>query len=209
MTHALENVDSSSSRRVILETHSIASASSHQDLGPQQVALIMDIMGTAIKSDDTFTITSYPAGTFKLITEFLLQGRLRLNTEFVVFHLGTNIVTDFTCSDTIGKVIRLCQVTKQKYPTIKIYFSTLFPRPIDHDTTARSVINFNDAIKTGTTVANRRYSPVKYISNHQLFTHTDGSFKSELYHKLELRLSKKGVQVFKQNIRAALHLSTS
>lgn len=170
------------------------------------MALVMDIMGTAVKSDEIFTVVNYPAGTFKMVTDMLLQDKLRLNTEFVIFHLGTNVVMDFTRSDTIGKIIRLSQVTKNKYKDIRICFSTLVPRPIDHETTGRAVINFNDAIKTGTMVANRRYAPVRYISNHQLFVTPDTGFIPDLYHKNELRFSRKGVKVLKDNYLRVLHL---
>lgn len=199
------NADSQNSRRVILE-EDFNRSDSREDLIPKKVALVMDIMGTGIKSDDTFTVLCYPAGTFKMIDDLLVSSRLRLNTEFVVFHLGTNLVMDFERSDTIGKVIRLSKTVRQKYPGIKIYFSTLVPRPPDHEITARPVIAFNDAVKTGTIVANRRYSPIAHISNHQLFVNIDTSYKKELFHKKELRFSRKGMRVFKDNLRHVLRL---
>lgn len=199
------NADSGVSRRVTLSDDSLPSAEGNQ-LAKGKVALIMDIMGISIKSDETFTVVWYPAGTFKMVTDLLLNSRLRLNTEYVVYHLGTSLVMDFIRGDIIGKIIRLCQVTKQKYPTIKIYFDTLIPRPVDHELTGREIINLNDAIKTGTTVANRRYPPVNYISNHQCFVHKDSSYIKELYHKKELRLSRRGAKVLKDNIKRVLRL---
>lgn len=113
---------------------------------------------------------------------------------------------DFERSDTIGKVIRLSKTTREKYPATKIYFSTLVPRPPDHDTTAKAVVAFNNAIKTGVQVANRRYAPIRHVSNHQLFVNIDTSYKKELFHKKELRLSRKGMQVLKDNIRYVLRI---
>lgn len=176
------------------------------DLIPNKVALVMDIMGSGVKSDETFTIVYYPAGTLRMVTSMLQQAQLRLNTQFVVFYLGTNVVMDFDRSDIIGKVIHLCKVTREKYPNISIFLSTLVPRPVDHQITARAVINYNDALKTGAQVANRRYTPVHYVSSHHLFVLPDGSYREDLYHKQDLRLSKKGVRLFKDNIRSMLHI---
>lgn len=198
------DVNSSNSRRVTLEQCSVAFVAEQKM--KNKVALVMDIMGTGVKSDDLFTVVCYPAGTFKMIDNLLIESKLRLNTEYVVFHLGTNLVMDFERSDTIGKVIRLSKTVREKYPSIKIYFSTLIQRPSDHEITARSVIAYNDAIKTGVNVANRRYSPVRHISHHQLFVNMDASYKRELYHKQELRLLKKGVHIFKDNVRHVLRV---
>lgn len=90
-----------------------------------------------------------------MIEKLLQESKLRLNTEFVVFHLGTNIVMEFDRSDLIGKVIKLSKTVKEKYPDIKIYFSSLIPRPPDHTLTERNIIRYNDAIKTAAGVANR------------------------------------------------------
>lgn len=166
----------------------------------------MDVMGNGMKSDDIFTVVYYPAGTIKMIENLLLESKLRLNCEYVIYHLGTNVVMDFERSDIIGKVIRLTKTTREKYKNIRIYFSTLIPRPPDHTVTDRAVIRYNDALKTGVNVANRRYAPVHYISNHQLFVNPDSSYKEDLYHKKELKLSKKGIKVFKDNLRNMLRL---
>lgn len=163
-------------------------------------------MGCEMASDDIFNVVVYHAGTFKMVDDLLSNGRLRLNTEFVVYHLGTNVVMDFERSSTIGRIIKLSKTTREKYSNIKIYFSTLVPRPPDHDVTARAVIAFNDAVKTGVGVANRRYAPVKYITNHQLFVNPDTSYKHELFHKDTLRFSRKGMRVFKNNICTVLRV---
>lgn len=146
LARARDHADSPTSRQVTLDEHSTVSLS---NLRPGNVALIMDVMGTAIKSDDTFLVTSYPAGTFKMITEFLDQGHLRLNGEWVIFHLSTNLVMEFNRSDTIGRIIKLCKVTKDKYPQIKIVFSTLMPRPIDHETTGRQYSGCKQKVLSG------------------------------------------------------------
>lgn len=165
-----------------------------------KIALVMDVMGTGIKSDDTFNVVCYPAGTFKMVDTMIVEGKLRLNTNAVVFHLGTNVVMHFERSDTIGKVIRLSKTMREKYADIQIYFSTLVPRLPDHSTTARAIIAFNDAVKTGVNVANRRYAPIKHISSHQLFVNIDTSYVKDLCHKKELRFSGKGVRVYKDNL---------
>lgn len=199
----MRNADSPNSRQVTLCNYSIASSNYWE---PGKAALVMDIMGARMKSDEYFTVAHYPAGTLKMIDNLLVEGKLRFNHEFVIFHLGTNVVMDFERSDIIGKVIRLAKTTREKYQHIKIYFSTLVPRPPDHSLTDRAIIRYNDALKTGVNVANRRYAPVRHISNHQLFVHSDTSFKEEMYHKRELRFLKKGVKTFKDNIRAMLRL---
>lgn len=204
--NAEDHADSRGSRMVTLREDSIASCSIDWSLIRGKVALIIDIIGMGIRSDETINVVMYSAGSLKMIDDLLNDGQLCLNTEFVVYHVGTNIVTDFDRSHIIGKVIKLCKTTRDKYSNIKIYFSTILPRPPDHQLTNRSVIAFNDAIKTGVMVANRRYSPVNHISNHQLFVNPDTSFKAELFHKNDLRLSKKGMRVFKDNILQTLCL---
>lgn len=168
--------------------------------------MVIDGVGAALKSDDIFTVACYPSGTIKMVDELLQNGQLRLNTEAVVYHLGTNIVMEFSRSDLIGKVIRLSKTTREKYPDINIYFSSLIPRPPDHTLTERAIIRYNDALKTATGVANRRYAPIRYISNHQLFVNADTTYKTDLFHKREIRLSKKGIKVFKDNLMQALRI---
>lgn len=189
--------DLRTSRRVTLCEHSIDST---ETLKSNKIALVIDAVGAAIKSDDTFTTVCYPSGTIKMIEGLLQEGKLRLNTEFVIFHLGSNIVMEFERSDLIGKVIKLSKTTRDKYPDIKIYFSSLIPRPPDHTLTDRAVIRYNDALKTAVNVANRRYAPIKYISNHQLFVNPDSSYKADMFHKKEIKMSKKGIKVFQDNL---------
>lgn len=71
----------------------------------------MDVMGNGVKSDETFTVVYYPAGSYKMVDTMLIEGKLRLNAEFVVCHLGMNMVMDFERGDIIGKVIRLSKTT--------------------------------------------------------------------------------------------------
>lgn len=86
------HADSSNSRQVTL---GLDSSTSDADMIPGKIALIIDVMGTGLKPDDRFNIVCYPIASFKMIANQLVQGKWRLNTEFVVFHLDTNLVMEF------------------------------------------------------------------------------------------------------------------
>lgn len=119
--------------------------------------------------------------------------------KHLIVHLGSSQVLESTRKTVIGQVLDLVAVTKALYPDVSLIFSSVIPRPIDHQQTDKAVVAYNHAIKTAVSVASRRYESVAYLPNHHLFTNEDGSYSQQLYHKKEIRVSRKGAEVLKKN----------
>lgn len=193
---------SATSRRVFINGSSI----NLELISPVQIVLINRIKfivdGTISAGGDmqNVDITHMPAGTFNSVRNMVFNKTLNIEHKYVVFHLGSSQVLENSRKATIGQVLDLVAVIKAFYPGVHIGFSSVLPRPVDHEQTARAVIEYNHAIRTGVNVASRRYQDIKYIAHHHQFTSPDGEYIDKLFHKKQLRVSKKGLFMIMQNI---------
>lgn len=192
---------STTSRRVFINGSSISLGQivPYQGQLGNKIFLIVD--GTLSKcTDDRIEMTFMPAGTFNSIRNMIFNGTLSISHKYVVIHVGSSQVLENTRKAIIGQVLDLVAVIKAFYPETHIAFSGVLPRPIDHAQTGRAVIEFNHAIRTGVSVASSRYLNVKYLPHHHQFTDTEGQFIHKLFHKGQLRVSRKEAAVVMQNI---------
>lgn len=190
------------SRRVFINGNSInlELITPVQVLFKNRITLIVDGTISNVGDVQNVDITHMPAGTFNSVRNMVFNKTLSIENKYVVFHLGSSQVLENSRKATIGQILDLVAIMKAFYPQVHIGFSGVLPRPVDHDQTARAVIEYNHAIRTGVNVASRRYQNIKYIAHHHLFTTSDGHYIEKLYHKKQLRVSRKGVAIFMQNI---------
>lgn len=189
------------SRRVFINGSSINLEQIEPYKGQLAHKILFIVDGTISScSEERIDLNFMPAGTFNSVRNMIYNGTLAIRHKFLVLHLGSSQVLENTRKATIGQILDLVAVIKAFVPDICIAFSGVIPRPVDHAQTGRAVVEYNHAIHTAVNVASRRYQNVKYFPHHHQFTNTDGDFISRLYHKQQLRVSKKGAAIIVQNI---------
>lgn len=201
-----QNADFPTSRRVFINNSLIAlSEIQPKDSGYRnKITVWIDGVGSHIKSDSSVDIIHMPAATFNSVKNALYNGTQDVDTRVLILHVGSSQVLECSRRMVIGQVLDVVAVAKALYPDLHLVISSVLPRPIDHDLTAKAVIEYNHAIKTAVNVASRRYLNVKYLSNHQLFTDELGRVTAGLFHKKQIRVSKKGASLLVQNFMKTL-----
>lgn len=125
---------------------------------------------------------------------------LEIQNRILAVHFGSSQVLENTRKVTIAQVLDFVAIVKAFYPEMHVAFSGVLPRPVDFSQMAQSVINYNHAIHTAVNVASRRYDNIKYVAHHHLFTNSDGQYIDSLFHKKQLRVSRKGAAIVMQNM---------
>lgn len=152
---AQENADSQTSRRVFINGSLIELSRIlpiHTDYSGK-TEIWIDGVGSHMKSDNSFYITVMPAATYNSVKNMLFNQTLKVSAATVFIHLGSSQVLESTRRMIIGQILDLSALVKTQYPKLRVIFSGVLPRPVDHKQTSKAVIEYNHAIKTAVNVA--------------------------------------------------------
>lgn len=139
------------------------------------------------------------------IKDDIRAGKINVLLKFLVIHAGTNSL--FTPrKQIIQQVIDIVAEVRERDRFVRVFFSSLLPRPNDHKSMELKVQAYNDAMKTAVGVADRKFMRVRFINNYRYFVDKDGLCQQKLFHKSQNVLSKKGVKVLMLNLFSAVDL---
>lgn len=89
-------------------------------------------------------LQAYSGARISTIKKKLDQGEINLsNYSYCLIHVGTNDVRDFSVDRIIADFRELFVKFKSLSPHIKLYISSILPRPVDFDLTGFKCANIN------------------------------------------------------------------
>lgn len=135
----------------------------------RQVLLIGDSMGRCLpESDAVFLPVLRDDYQFSSIARDIVAGNLDIQYRYIIIWAGAHAIHHVKLSDVPADLKSLVNVIRNRNPTVRLFISSLLPKPRENHLTEQLMISFNRGIKAAISYIRNQGYDIQFLQSHLL-----------------------------------------
>lgn len=140
----------------------------------KQVLLIGDSMARCFPfSDATFHPVIRDDYQFDSIAQQVVDSTIDIHYKFIIVWTGAHAIHQVKLNEVPAQLKSLVNVIHNRNPTVKLFISSLLPKPRENHLVEHLIVAYNRGIKAAIQYIRQQGFDITYLPSHQLFLDDD------------------------------------